>query len=98
MASSQPMIPIHVSLQELAKEFKVAVPDRYVQEHREPTIIFNGSSPLPSIPVIDLKDFIKMLGKNDDNLKSLRSVCQEWGIFQVKYLYKAQTYVQYHCR
>ncbi|CAH1429899.1 unnamed protein product [Lactuca virosa] len=83
MASSQPLLPIHVSLQELAKEFKVAVPDRYVQEHREPTVIFNGSSPLTSIPVIDLKDFINMSGKNDDNLKSLRSVCQKWGIFQL---------------
>ncbi|KAI3710070.1 hypothetical protein L2E82_39843 [Cichorium intybus] len=84
MASSQPLSPSHGSLQELAKEFKLGVPDRYIQEHRETTFVSNSSSPLPSIPVIDLNDFIiSILESNNDQLKSLRSVCHEWGIFQL---------------
>ncbi|KAL4563431.1 hypothetical protein LXL04_027473 [Taraxacum kok-saghyz] len=83
MTSSPPLI--HVSLQEHAKEFKLGVLDRYVQEHREPTFVSHGSSPLPSIPIIDLNNFMKTLGTDDDhdNLKNLLSVCQEWGIFQL---------------
>ncbi|XP_024992959.1 codeine O-demethylase-like [Cynara cardunculus var. scolymus] len=62
------------------------VPHRYVQEQREPTFVSSGSLPLPSIPVIDMNDLIKIvLGSDDavDELNKLRSVCHEWGIFQL---------------
>ena len=73
------------SVQELAKKFKHDVPHRYIQEHREPTFVSNNDTSLPSIPVIDMNDFINILGSEKDQLKNLRSVCQEWGIFQVNY-------------
>lgn len=89
MDSPQPLPQSHVSLQELAKELKLNhVPQRYVQDHREPTFVSNHSSPLPSIPVIDMNDFNNIaLEPDKDPLIKLRAACQEWGIFQVKYLY-----------
>ncbi|GJV50100.1 codeine O-demethylase-like protein [Tanacetum coccineum] len=84
MASSQPFQQSHGSLQELAKDIKLEVPHQYVQEQQESTFVSNGSSPLPSIPVIDLNEFVKMLGYDRDRqLKNLRSICHEWGIFQL---------------
>ncbi|KAJ9565785.1 hypothetical protein OSB04_001751 [Centaurea solstitialis] len=83
MASSGPLPQCHGSLKELAKEVKLEIPMRYVQEHQEPTFISNGSSPLPSIPVIDMNDFIKITTLGSDELNNLRSVCHEWGIFQL---------------
>ncbi|KAI3680871.1 hypothetical protein L6452_35648 [Arctium lappa] len=85
-SSSKPLPQCHGSLQELAKGLKLEVPRRYVQEQREPTFVSNGSSPLPSLPVIDMNDLIKIvLGSDDhmDELNNLRSVCHEWGIFQL---------------
>ncbi|KAI3710073.1 hypothetical protein L2E82_39846 [Cichorium intybus] len=82
MAFSQPL-PSHGSVQELAKALTLTVPHQYVQEHLEPTFVPNGSSTLPSIPVIDMNDLI-MGGSNMHlQLKYLRSVCHEWGIFQL---------------
>ncbi|KVH89419.1 Non-heme dioxygenase N-terminal domain-containing protein [Cynara cardunculus var. scolymus] len=79
MTSSQPLLQSHGSVQELAKQLKLAVPDRYVQEHQEPTtFVFNSS-----IPVIDMNDLIKILETDMDQLKNLQSVCHEWGIFQL---------------
>ncbi|KVH89440.1 Non-heme dioxygenase N-terminal domain-containing protein [Cynara cardunculus var. scolymus] len=85
-SSSKPLPRCHESLKELAKELKMEVPHRYVQEQREPTFVSSGSLPLPSIPVIDMNDLIKIvLGSDDavDELNKLRSVCHEWGIFQL---------------
>ncbi|KAI3741604.1 hypothetical protein L1987_59278 [Smallanthus sonchifolius] len=73
----------HESLQELAKELKQVVPDRYVQETQESTFVSKSSLPLPSIPLIDMKDLIKMLGSDTEQRKNLRSICHEWGIFQL---------------
>ncbi|KAI3800775.1 hypothetical protein L1987_28871 [Smallanthus sonchifolius] len=73
----------HGSVQELAKELKLDVPQQYIQEHREPTVVRNHSSPFPSIPVIDMNDFNNILESDNDPLINLRSVCQEWGIFQL---------------
>ncbi|GJY36502.1 codeine O-demethylase-like protein [Tanacetum coccineum] len=71
------------SLQELARKLKLDVPHRYIQNHLEPTFVSYDSSPLPSIPVIDMTDLIKNLGSDMDQLENLRSVCHEWGIFQL---------------
>ncbi|KAL8192132.1 hypothetical protein R6Q57_027994 [Mikania cordata] len=80
MSSSQILPPSHESVQELAKELKLDVPQRYIQQHREPTFVCDHSSPLPSIPVIDMNH----LNHTDkDPLIHLRSVCKEWGIFQL---------------
>ncbi|KAK1420377.1 hypothetical protein QVD17_21920 [Tagetes erecta] len=74
----------HDSVQELAKELKLNVPRHYIQEHREPTFVSNNSSsPLPSIPVIDMNDFNNILQSNKDPFINLRAACQEWGIFQL---------------
>lgn len=86
MTTSQLLPQIHGGVQEIAKEIKLDIPHRYIQEHLEPTFVSITSSPLPSIPVIDMNDFVKILGSDKDQLKNLRSVCQEWGIFQVKYI------------
>ncbi|KAL4563427.1 hypothetical protein LXL04_027469 [Taraxacum kok-saghyz] len=82
MASSQPLEQDHRSLQELAKVLKQDVPHRYVQERREPTYVSNGISHLPTIPVIDMNDVIN-IGSDINQLQNLRSICQEWGIFQL---------------
>ncbi|XP_071715208.1 oxoglutarate-dependent flavonoid 7-O-demethylase 1-like [Rutidosis leptorrhynchoides] len=71
------------SVQELAKELTLHVPHRYIQDHREPSFVSTSSSPLPSIPVVDMNDLINVLGSDKDEFKLLRSVCQEWGIFQL---------------
>ncbi|XP_076936633.1 oxoglutarate-dependent flavonoid 7-O-demethylase 1-like [Bidens hawaiensis] len=74
----------HENVQELAKELKQEVPHCYIQDHREPTVVSNSSSPLFSIPLVDMNDIIKILESNDkDQLKHLCTICQEWGIFQL---------------
>ncbi|KAI3710072.1 hypothetical protein L2E82_39845 [Cichorium intybus] len=84
MASSHPVEQCHDrSLQELAKGLQQEVPHRYVQDQREPTYVSDGTLPLPSIPVIDMYELIKILGSDMDQLKNLRSICKEWGIFQL---------------
>ncbi|PWA93644.1 oxoglutarate/iron-dependent dioxygenase [Artemisia annua] len=83
MASPNLLSQSDRSVQELAKTFKHDVPHRYIQEHREPTFVSNNATSLPSIPVVDMNDFINILGSENDQLKNLRSVCQEWGIFQL---------------
>ncbi|XP_076888191.1 oxoglutarate-dependent flavonoid 7-O-demethylase 1-like [Bidens hawaiensis] len=73
----------HESFQELAKELKLVVPDRYMQEPQDQSMfVSNNSLPLPSIPVIDM---IKMQGSDIDieQRNNLRSICHEWGIFQL---------------
>ncbi|KAL8248261.1 hypothetical protein R6Q59_005129 [Mikania micrantha] len=83
MSFFQPLLN-HESVQELAKQDNLTtVPHQYVQDHREPTFVPNDTSPLPSIPVIDMNDLI-MEGSNMDlQLKHLHSVCCNWGIFQL---------------
>ncbi|GJY36503.1 codeine O-demethylase-like protein [Tanacetum coccineum] len=73
MAFAQPLLS-HESVQELAKEHNVAVPDHYVQEHREPTFVPNDCSPMPSIPIIDMNDLIMGELNTDLHLKNLRSL------------------------
>ncbi|CAH1448615.1 unnamed protein product [Lactuca virosa] len=84
MAFSQPLPGSHESVQELAKELTLIIPHQYVQEHLEPTFVPNNcSSTFPSIPVIDMNDLIRVGSNMDLKLEHLRSVCHEWGIFQL---------------
>lgn len=96
MAFTQPLLN-HESVQELAMEHNLTVPHYYVQEQREPTFVPNDSSPLPSIPVIDMNNLIMQGSNMDLQLKNLRLVCHEWGIFQVKNLlnYSSNLYVPF---
>ncbi|KAI7738555.1 hypothetical protein M8C21_015833, partial [Ambrosia artemisiifolia] len=73
----------HESLQELAKELKLVVPERYVQEPQESMFVSKGPLPLPSIPLIDMNDLIKMQESDIEQRNNLRSICHEWGIFQL---------------
>ncbi|PWA98228.1 oxoglutarate/iron-dependent dioxygenase [Artemisia annua] len=82
MAFAQPLMS-HESVQELAKEHNITIPDHYVQEHPEPTFVPNDCLPMPSIPIIDMNDLIMGRLNMDLHLKHLRSVCHEWGIFQL---------------
>ncbi|KAK1422763.1 hypothetical protein QVD17_18049 [Tagetes erecta] len=82
MAFAQPL-QSHESVQELAKQDNLTIPHHYVQEHREPTFVPNDSSHFPSIPIIDIHDLIKEKSNMDLQLKNLRSVCCNWGIFQL---------------
>ncbi|KAK1420378.1 hypothetical protein QVD17_21921 [Tagetes erecta] len=74
----------HASLQELVKELKLVVPDHYIQEPQDLEPVCNSSLLKPSIPVIDMNDLIKMVEYNDIvQMKNLRAMCNEWGIFQL---------------
>ncbi|KAA8519577.1 hypothetical protein F0562_013799 [Nyssa sinensis] len=70
-----------MSVQELAKEPMLAIPQRYVQVDQEPSILSFGTS-MPAIPVIDMNHFIMGEAK-DYQLEKLHSACKEWGIFQL---------------
>ncbi|XP_059669337.1 oxoglutarate-dependent flavonoid 7-O-demethylase 1-like [Cornus florida] len=69
-----------MSVQEMVKECSMleAVPQRYVQADREPSILSSGKT----IPVIDMKHLI-LDEANEDELQKLHLTCTEWGIFQV---------------
>ncbi|KAI4357400.1 hypothetical protein L6164_001349 [Bauhinia variegata] len=71
------------SVQELAKEPLIRVPDRYVRTDLEPSIVSDASS-LPQVPVIDLS---KLLSEDEDlhehELQKLDDACKEWGFFQL---------------
>ncbi|KAM0054701.1 putative thebaine 6-O-demethylase [Helianthus debilis subsp. tardiflorus] len=82
MAFSQPILS-HGSVQELAKQDNLTVPHNYVQEHREPTFVPNDVSLLPSIPVIDMNNLVTEGLNRELYLKNLRSICCNWGIFQL---------------
>lgn len=87
------------SVQELAKERSgmLTVPQRFIQENREPTSYnysytatnninrsINFSSPTNTIPVVDMKLLIEGRSKHDVKLLDhFHSICKEWGIFQV---------------
>ncbi|KAA8515004.1 hypothetical protein F0562_018209 [Nyssa sinensis] len=83
MASSQIQgsFESSLSIQELAKAPILAIPQRYVQEDQEPSILASGTS-LPTIPFIDMKCLIPGEAK-DYELEKLHSTCKEWGIFQL---------------
>ncbi|GMH19470.1 hypothetical protein Nepgr_021311 [Nepenthes gracilis] len=71
------------SVQELAKEKRTQVPERYVRtDLQEPPFVAGGGDSYPQFPFIDMErltstDFM------DSELEKLHQVCKEWGFFQL---------------
>ncbi|GMH19434.1 hypothetical protein Nepgr_021275 [Nepenthes gracilis] len=71
------------SIQELAKEKRAQVPERYVRtDLEEPPFVTSGGDSYPQLPFIDMKrltstDFM------DSEPEKLHQVCKEWGFFQL---------------
>lgn len=81
--------PINVGLiddvQELKKNRKTKIPNRFVRDVAERPAVATIQSPLStSIPVIDLSKLMK--GNKEDfhfEIMKLSASCDEWGFFQV---------------
>ncbi|KAH7836508.1 hypothetical protein Vadar_002203 [Vaccinium darrowii] len=70
-----------LSVQELAKEPMLLIPQRYVCFDEDLSIRSHGSS-LPTIPTIDMDQLVS--GETTDlELEKLHLVCKDWGIFQL---------------
>ncbi|KAH7837633.1 hypothetical protein Vadar_016080 [Vaccinium darrowii] len=70
-----------LSVQELAKEAMLLIPQHYVCPEEDLSIPSDGSS-LPTIPTIDLDQLVS--GETTYlELEKLHFVCKEWGIFQL---------------
>ncbi|GMH19433.1 hypothetical protein Nepgr_021274 [Nepenthes gracilis] len=71
------------SVQELAKEKRTRVPERYVRtDLEEPPFVTSGGDSHPQLPFIDMErltstDFM------DAEREKLHQVCKEWGFFQL---------------
>ena len=79
MASSQPVNNKSLlSVQELAKKPRLAIPHRFVQPYHESTVLSDAFS----IPIVDMKNLI--MGESKElELEKLHSICKTLGIFQV---------------
>lgn len=64
--------------EELAKDPKVTVPERYVRVGQDSPSL---ETPIP-IPTIDMKQLVSLETK-DLEKKKLHECCKEWGLFQV---------------
>ncbi|XP_030971841.1 protein SRG1-like [Quercus lobata] len=84
MASSLPVClasSSHLVLsieEELAKDPKNTVPERYVRVGQNPPIL---ETPIP-IPTIDMKQLVSLETKDLEKMK-LHECCKEWGLFQL---------------
>jgi len=67
------------SVQELAKQPNIEVPEQYLQPNQDPIAVSNTSS-LQQVPVIDLS---KLLCEDATEQEKLDQACKEWGFFQV---------------
>lgn len=67
------------SVQELAKQPIIEVPERYVRPNQDPPILSNTTS-FPGVPVLDLH---KLLSQDEIELEKLDHACKQWGFFQV---------------
>ncbi|KAJ8548941.1 hypothetical protein K7X08_030907 [Anisodus acutangulus] len=70
-----------ISLQELAKEAIISIPNRYLHNDQEPSFLFEASL-APPIPTIDLKTLILEQTRGPEH-ERLHLTCKEWGIFQL---------------
>ncbi|KDP23860.1 hypothetical protein JCGZ_27165 [Jatropha curcas] len=71
------------SVQELAKEPLVSVPQRYIRPDQNHSIVSaNEDGSLPDIPVIDMSKLTHQESM-DSELAKLHSACTEWGFFQL---------------
>ncbi|GAU32679.1 hypothetical protein TSUD_218560 [Trifolium subterraneum] len=66
------------SVQELAKQPIIEVPERYLQPNQNSIVVSNAAS-LQQVPVIDLS---KLLSEDATELEKLDHACKEWGFFQ----------------
>ncbi|PNY02670.1 protein SRG1-like, partial [Trifolium pratense] len=66
------------SVQELAKQPIIEVPERYLQPNQDPVVVSNTTS-LQQVPVIDLS---KLLSEDATELEKFDHACKEWGFFQ----------------
>ncbi|KAK1375456.1 Fe2OG dioxygenase domain-containing protein [Heracleum sosnowskyi] len=73
------------SVQELAKQPLIKIPPRYVHhdDHHEDSSHYESKLPFPSVPIIDLHNFIYGDSLYDNELEKLHQACQQWGFFQV---------------
>jgi len=67
------------SVQELAKQPNIEVPEQYLQPNQDPILVSNTTS-LQQVPIIDLS---KLLCEDATELENLDQACKEWGFFQV---------------
>ncbi|PSS29022.1 Codeine O-demethylase [Actinidia chinensis var. chinensis] len=84
MASPKPVLGLgrsRMSVQELAKEPMLTIPEHYICADQEPSTLSYGTS-LPVIPILDMEQLL-MGEATDLELDKLHSICKEWGIFQL---------------
>ena len=86
MASSEPVCfsSSHLVLsieEELAKDPKIKVPERYIRVDQDPPSL---ETPAPNIPTIDMEQLASLETK-DFELEKLHEGCKEWGLFQVNF-------------
>ena len=86
MASSQASVlgSTHsvLSVLEVAKKPEMGIPEMYVRPELEPTIRSDETTPLPTIPIFDLKSLV-CGNARDTELEKLYTTCKDWGFFQV---------------
>ncbi|KAF5943964.1 hypothetical protein HYC85_018041 [Camellia sinensis] len=84
MASSKPKgLGSSLSIQELAKQPMLGIPERYVRLDNEPSsILSEDATSLQMIPIVDMQQLL-MDEATDFKLEKLHSACKEWGIFQL---------------
>ena len=70
-----------MSVQELAKEPMLTIPQHYICADQEPSTLSHGTS-LHMTPTLDMEQLL-MGEATDLELDKLHSICKEWGIFQV---------------
>lgn len=82
-----------VSVQELAKNPLIAVPQQYVRfDGGQPTTdLFDNTYSFPKIPTIDMNNLVMAGEIGDLELEKLHSSCKDWGIFQVFFFFFPST-------
>ncbi|GAU21701.1 hypothetical protein TSUD_242730 [Trifolium subterraneum] len=66
------------SVQEIAKQPNIQVPQQYLQPNQDPIDVSNTIS-LQQVPIIDLS---KLLSEDSFEIEKLDHACKEWGFFQ----------------
>ncbi|KAL7243339.1 hypothetical protein ACSBR1_015688 [Camellia fascicularis] len=83
MASSKPNgLGSSLTIQELAKEPMLVIPERYVRLDNEPCSNLSEDATSQTIPTVDMQQLL-MGEATDFQLDKLHSICKEWGIFQL---------------
>ncbi|KAJ7968834.1 2-oxoglutarate (2OG) and Fe(II)-dependent oxygenase superfamily protein [Quillaja saponaria] len=73
------------SVQQLATEPINSIPQHFLRPDQEPPSPFfnENTGPLPTIPIIDMKQLLSGEASAEFELENLYSSCKEWGLFQV---------------